>query len=188
MQTLRLDASRLDDLIVALKGWGPVWSPIETEPGVFNLQRLEDVSEARPDVLRTVIPFKKLLLPPSFNMVSGGFAELGSTEAVSQENERGSQVFFGAHACDVHALKILDLLYLSDYVDPYYAANRAGLLVAGYVERGRRLRSRADSARRGFSGHGGDIERRRCRARFPGPLHARLSRRHSRIPGEAQRP
>lgn len=132
MQTLRLEAERLDDLIVALKGWGPVWAPVETELGVFNLQPLEDVSEARPDVLRTVIPFKKLLLPPSFSMTKGGFAEVGSSEAVMSENERGPQVFFGAHACDVHALKILDLLYLSDYIDPYYAANRDKLLVVAY--------------------------------------------------------
>ena len=41
-------------------------------------------------------------------------------------------MFFGAHACDIHALKILDLLYLSDYVDPYYAENRNALLVVGY--------------------------------------------------------
>jgi sulfhydrogenase subunit beta (sulfur reductase) len=41
-------------------------------------------------------------------------------------------VLFGAHACDIHALKILDLLYLSDYADPYYSANRSDLLVVGY--------------------------------------------------------
>ena len=31
-----------------------------------------------------------------------------------------------------HALKILDLLYLSDFVDPYYAANREALVVVAY--------------------------------------------------------
>ena len=53
------------------------------------MQPLEDVAQARPDALRTVIPFKKLLLPPSFTMMAGEFAEVGSVETVAGENERG---------------------------------------------------------------------------------------------------
>ena len=132
MQTLRLDASKLPEFLNGLLEWGPVWAPVETAPGVFNLQPLEDVTQARPDALRTVIPFKKLLLPPSFTMMTGEFAEVGNVETATVENERGPQVFFGAHACDVHALKILDLLYLSNYIDPYYAVNREKLLVVAY--------------------------------------------------------
>jgi sulfhydrogenase subunit beta (sulfur reductase) len=132
MQTLRLEASRLQGFVTALTDWGEVWAPVETAPGVFSLEALADVSQARPDVLRTVIPFKKLLLAPAFSMISGGFSEVAGPTTAAGGNGRGPQVFFGAHACDVHALKILDLLYLSDYVDPYYAANRAALLVVGY--------------------------------------------------------
>jgi len=112
--------------------WGPVWAPVETAPGNFKLQVLEDVSQARPAALRTVIPFKKLLLAPSFTMMKGGFAEIGEIDTAPGEPGRGPHVFFGAHACDIHALKILDLLYLSNYVDPYYAANRERLLVIAY--------------------------------------------------------
>ncbi len=46
------------------------------------------------------------------------------------DNDAGPQVLFGAHACDIDALKILDLLYLSDYPDPYYRRNREQLVVA----------------------------------------------------------
>ena len=69
MQTLRLDASQLGALTSALMRWGPVWAPIETEPGVFTLQVVGDETVARPDVLRTVIPFIKLLLPTSITDV-----------------------------------------------------------------------------------------------------------------------
>jgi sulfhydrogenase subunit beta (sulfur reductase) len=79
-----------------------------------------------------VIPFKKLLLPPSFAMMRGGFRSTGPVELGSPESAPCPQVFFGAHACDIHALKILDLLFLSGYVDPYYAANRKNLLVVGH--------------------------------------------------------
>ena len=129
MQTLRLEASRLNDFIRHLMGWGPVWAPVEDPSGAFRLEILEDAEEARPDALRTVIPFKKLLLLPSFATVRGGFGDAGLSDL---DPSRGPQVFFGAHACDVHALKILDLLYLSDFVDPYYAENRNALLVVGF--------------------------------------------------------
>jgi sulfhydrogenase subunit beta (sulfur reductase) len=132
VQTLRLDAQRLPEFLNRLLEWGTVWAPVETDPGMFTLQALEDPSEARPDALRTVIPFKKLLLAPSFAMMRGRFAGAGGVETGSPGDGRGPQVFFGAHACDVHALKILDLLYLSHYIDPYYAANRERLLVVAY--------------------------------------------------------
>jgi sulfhydrogenase subunit beta (sulfur reductase) len=132
MQTLRLDARRLPDFVGALMNWGTVWAPVETTSGLFTLQLLEDVSCARPDALRTVVPFKKLLLAPSFTMVKGEFAETGGHESGAVDSDGRPQVFFGAHACDVHALKILDLLYLSHYIDPYYAAKRENLLVVAY--------------------------------------------------------
>jgi sulfhydrogenase subunit beta (sulfur reductase) len=132
MQTLRLEGSRLQGFVNALTDWGEVWAPVETAPGIFSLEVLKDVSQARPDVLRTVIPFKKLLLAPTTTMISGSFAEVAGPTGAAGGNGRGPQVFFGAHACDVHALKILDILYLSDFVDPFYAANRKELLVIGY--------------------------------------------------------
>ena len=132
MQTLRLDATRLLDFIGFLMDRGPVWAPVETEEGIFTLQQLEDPSHARPDALRTVVPFKKLLLAPGFTMMRGAFAGTGGIETESVDADQRPQVFFGAHACDVHALKILDLLYLSHYVDPFYAAKRENLMVVGY--------------------------------------------------------
>jgi sulfhydrogenase subunit beta (sulfur reductase) len=112
--------------------WGPVWAPVENGRGSFTLQALEDPSQARPDALRTVVPFKKLLLAPSFTMVRGEFGAAAGIDDGADDSDHQMQVFFGAHACDVHALKILDLLYLSDYVDPYYAAMREKLLVIAY--------------------------------------------------------
>ena len=132
MQTLRLEAERLPDLLEALMERGPVWAPVETSLGSFSLQVLEDALLARPDALRTIVPFKKLLLAPSFTMVSGEFGQPGGLGEAGDETDHRLQVFFGAHACDVHALKILDLLYLSHYVDPYYATKRENLLVVAY--------------------------------------------------------
>lgn len=130
MQTLRLDARRLPDLIRHLMTVGQVWAPVEKGPNRFNLEVIDDPARARPEVLRTAVPFKKLLLPPRLTMISGEFG--GTGEAGACEPAAGRQILFGAHACDVHALKILDVLYLSNYVDPYYAARRERLMVVEY--------------------------------------------------------
>jgi sulfhydrogenase subunit beta (sulfur reductase) len=129
MQSLRLDAALLPDLIEALKEWGTVWAPVEKAPGIFSLQPIDDVSQARPDALRTILPFKKLLTRPRFTMVERG-ADGPARE--SSDNDAGPLVLFGVHACDIHALRILDMVHLSEYEDGYYARNRARLTVVGY--------------------------------------------------------
>ena len=130
MQTFRMNSTLLPELLEALKCWGRVWAPVERAPGVFSLEVIDDdVGRARPEALRTIVPFKKLLLKPRFAMLSG---RTGETPTDPHDNDAGAQVLFGVHACDVHALKILDLLYLTDYADPYYQRNREQLVVIGY--------------------------------------------------------
>jgi sulfhydrogenase subunit beta (sulfur reductase) len=129
MQTLRMNAGLLSSFLEALKAFGTLVAPVERSPGVFALEAIDDVSRARPDALRTILPFKKLLLRPRFVMLErrqGKYTEDGA------DNDLGPVVYFGAHSCDIHALRILDLLYLSDYVDPYYKRNRDRLTVVGY--------------------------------------------------------
>jgi sulfhydrogenase subunit beta (sulfur reductase) len=130
MQILRMKTGLLDELVKVLRLWGRVWAPVERDAGLFTLEVVDDdVGRARPDALRTVLPFKKLLLGPRFTMLRSGF---DGSAVECDDNDAGPQVFFGAHACDIHALKILDLLYLSDYPDPYYRRNRAQLVVVGF--------------------------------------------------------
>jgi len=129
MQTFRMNQAHLPDLLEALKGWGTLWAPVERGHGAYSLEAVDDVDRICPEALRTIIPFKKLLLKPAFSMLETG--EDG-TPMFSGDNDMGRQVLFGVHACDVHALRILDLLYLSDYVDPYYQRNREQLTVVAY--------------------------------------------------------
>jgi sulfhydrogenase subunit beta (sulfur reductase) len=129
LQTLRLHGQLLPDLLETLKTWGTLWAPIERSDNVFELGQIDSADQARPDALRTILPFKKLLLPPSFAMLEG--TACGAPRQ-SLEREAHSTVFFGAHPCDIHALRILDLLYLSNYVDPFYQRSRDALVVVGY--------------------------------------------------------
>jgi sulfhydrogenase subunit beta (sulfur reductase) len=124
-----MSSEHLPSFVESLKRWGALYAPVERGRDVYSLQEIDDVARARPDALRTILPFKKLLLKPQFRMLerdgSGPVRE-------SADNDRGPLVFYGAHPCDVHALKILDLLYLSDYPDPYYQRNRQAMTVVGY--------------------------------------------------------
>jgi sulfhydrogenase subunit beta (sulfur reductase) len=129
MQTLTMPTRHLPELLEALKGWGAVWAPVHHGGDDYRLEIIHDVLQARPDALRTTLPFKKLLLKPSFVMLEG---PVGGVPVDPGDNACGDQVLFGAHPCDIHALKILDLLYLGDYTDPYYQANRRRLTVVGY--------------------------------------------------------
>jgi sulfhydrogenase subunit beta (sulfur reductase) len=119
----------LPNLLEGLAPWGDLWAPVERHEGVFSLERISEPADARPDALRTIVPFKKLLLKPRFTILES--RQDGSVTEGS-DNSHGPAVFFGAHACDIHALRILDLLYLSDYVDPYYRHNRENLTVIGH--------------------------------------------------------
>lgn len=129
MQTVTMKAESLHEFLEALKAWGTLWAPVKKAEKVFSLEAIDDVSAARPDALTTIIPFKKLLLKPKFTMME---ASPSGPAVEKTDNENGPQVLFGVHACDIHSLRILDLLYLTDFIDPYYAENRAGLTVVGY--------------------------------------------------------
>ena len=130
MQTLRMKTEFLPTLLQGLKPWGTLYTPVERAPGVFSLEAIgDDVSRARPDALRTIVPFKKLILKPRFAMLE---QREGGLPAESADNDLPPRVFFGAHACDIHALKITDLMYLTDFADPYYRKNRESLTVVGY--------------------------------------------------------
>ncbi len=129
MQTLRIHKESVPAFVEALKAWGTLYAPVERGKSDFSIEQIDDVSKVRPEAVRTLLPFKKLLLKPKFTMlaqVADGSASIG------QDNDSETRVYYGAHPCDIHALKILDLMYLSDFEDPFYKRNREHLTIVGY--------------------------------------------------------
>jgi sulfhydrogenase subunit beta (sulfur reductase) len=119
----------LSSLLEGLRAWGTLYAPVERGHGAYSLEPIDDVGKARPEALRTIVPFKKLLLRPCFTMVE---TTDGAPSREGIDNDPSPKVFFGAHACDIHSLKILDMLYMTDFVDPYYRKNRENLTVVAY--------------------------------------------------------
>lgn len=129
MQTLRMKEGLFGDFLAGLKAFGRIVAPVERAPGVFSLEIVEDLKAVKPEALRTILPIKKFLLRPRFCMLEG---KVGNGAELSRDNAWGPLVYVGAHACDIHALKILDQLFLGGYPDPYYEMNRKNLTVIGY--------------------------------------------------------
>jgi len=130
MQTMKMKNELMSAFLEGLKHWGRLWGPVEKEKSVFSLEPIDDVSMVRPDALRTILPPKKLLLKPAFTMLESG--PDGRETRDCGDNYQGKTVLFGIHACDIHGLGIMDMLYLTDYIDTYYEENRRNLTIIGY--------------------------------------------------------
>lgn len=129
MQTLKMRTELLSEFLEGLKNWGELWAPVERAPSVFAFDVIDDVERVRPDALRTILPPKKLLLKPRFAMMEKAAGAPGLSDP--GDNSYGPLVLFGLHACDIHGLEILDMLYLTDFSDSYYQENRKNLITIG---------------------------------------------------------
>ena len=58
------------------------------------------------------------------------FRNNGGVEVEAHLNET-KRVIWGIRPCDLYGLKFLDMVYLSDYVDPYYQARRSNTILLG---------------------------------------------------------
>jgi len=78
---------------------------------------------------RTWIPPKKFFLKPSEEI----FRIYEDREEVYEEVVESEEiVIFGVHSCDIHALKLLDKVYLDEYPDKYYRLRRENTLIIGW--------------------------------------------------------
>jgi len=127
MRVVRLQKDNLTKLYTLLKEFGEVWAPIKNgERFVYN--RLTGVHELSLSKLpnRTILPLKKLLLPPKFNMF-----KFTKTSYEYSSEPVPSRVVVGVHPCEIHAVNIMDRFYSTDYVDEFYFQRRNKLIIIG---------------------------------------------------------
>ncbi len=118
MKAFKMKRENLDDFLRAIKPFGTLWGPVKSGDQ-FALEKVNDYSEIDLTALRTKIPFKKLLFPPTFSMFS--FHE-ENIQPVLEDLPK--QVIFGLHPCDIHGLMIMDSFFSMHYPDPYYMERR----------------------------------------------------------------
>ena len=96
--------------------------PIESA-GQVNFGTWTEASTVRLDMLKTVKSAKGAFFPQVEDMIhfhmQGKAIEINPTEVMDEDF-----VIFGVRACDARSFELLDRVFLSDPVDPFYAARR----------------------------------------------------------------
>jgi len=125
MRILKLKKSDLLSFLGAISGQAELWAPVKKdEKHVF--ERVSDFSKIELQTTRTIIPPKKIMVPPSFNMFH--FNESDYKEDFSHITKK---ILFGIHPCDIHGLLTLDKLFTQEYPDPYYLKARKNTVILG---------------------------------------------------------
>lgn len=122
-----LHKDHVPDLVRGLATEYEVIGPVAKEDK-FVFAPLADVSQLRLDYDTTLLPPKRWFLPNEECLLQFDLVD----ESVTSEGiVAPPRVLFGLHACDVHALQLLDKVFLTGTVDPYYEARRAATVVIG---------------------------------------------------------
>jgi sulfhydrogenase subunit beta (sulfur reductase) len=102
-----------------------VSGPVE-ENGGYAFKVIEDPSELRLDYPTTILPPKKFLLPTKETLFEFDKGGNGTVQAPFVEPRT---VIFGVHTCDLHAIQLLDHVFTTGHVDPYYTMRRKQTLI-----------------------------------------------------------
>ncbi len=117
----------LTEFVASLQNQYEVTGPVARE-NKFVFARIADPAQLRLDYSTTILPPKKTFLPQAETLfkfeMSGDFA----AQPVFDPQPR---VLFGAHTCDIHALKLLDGAFKKDYRDAHYFSRRDHTLIVG---------------------------------------------------------
>lgn len=124
MRYAKLAKADLPKLFQDLKAYGEVFAPVE-ERGKVVFRKVETLKEVKMDYTRTLLPPKKLFLPPEEEILSY------DGESYAEKLDGGRAVLFGVHACDINGLLKLDRVFLDTPRDEYYARRRENTLIVG---------------------------------------------------------
>lgn len=128
MKILKMAKRDLDFFASVLPAFGEVYAPVQRGKG-FVFDKPSVWSEVRMDYTRTILPPKKLLLPPRETTFSFD-PDKGFTDNLAEASK--PVVLFGVHPYDIYGLNILDRVYAeAKFPDPYYIARRRATVVIG---------------------------------------------------------
>jgi len=108
--------------------FGQIYAPTKEGEGSFIFAPVKDLSKIALNYTRTILPLKKYFFKPVDIMFD--FSVDKGYELPAEESHK-KYAIFGVHPCDIHALKILDLVFGGRYVDSYYFARRSKAVIIG---------------------------------------------------------
>lgn len=90
---------------------------------------IKDLKELDTDYKKTTIaPAKKLLFPPTEELVE---YEVGEMIKIKPLIESSEKILFGIDACDINGMNFLDWIFSTEFIDENYFAKRRKLIVIG---------------------------------------------------------
>jgi len=124
---LKLPIPRLGELFSRIDGERALYLPLEAN-GQVSFGRWRPEAAPRLDYLCSARPAKDFFFPQTENLAL--FERKGKELRIEENRDPGAPfVVFGARACDVASMEILDKVFLSDPVDSFYQAKRQNGLV-----------------------------------------------------------
>jgi sulfhydrogenase subunit beta (sulfur reductase) len=125
MRIVKLKKENLNVFLEAVSAGGELWAPVKKGPK-HAFAPIQDLGQIELVTTRTILPPKKLMVPPSFTM----FTMRGNEyrETLTHVKRR---ILFGIHPCDIHGLLTLDKLFMQNFPDPYYIEARKATLILG---------------------------------------------------------
>ncbi|MDP2209145.1 MAG: 4Fe-4S dicluster domain-containing protein [Bacteroidota bacterium] len=128
MKILKLPKTNFKLFMEGLQNYGEVHVPKKKSSQSFVFGPMENTSEIAMDYLRTINPPKKYFFKPKDTLFNFSSTK-GFTEVIEDSDKK--IVLFGLHPCDIHGLKILDIVFGTNYPDKYYFARRKNVIVIG---------------------------------------------------------
>jgi len=128
MRIVILPKENLAEFIGHLRSFGELHAPTKRGEKSLVFAPVSDLSEIELNYTRTILPLKKYFFKATdvmFNFCAEKGYELPAEEADKK------YVIFGVHPCEIHGLKILDLVFGGRYVDTYYFARRSKVAIIG---------------------------------------------------------
>ena len=128
MRMVILPKEKLLEFIGHLCSFGELHAPVKTGEKSYMFAPVADSSDIELSYTRTILPLKKYFFKP-VDVMFNFCATRGYETPVEETNAK--RVIFGVHPCDIHGLKILDLVFGGKYVDGYYFARRSKAAIVG---------------------------------------------------------
>jgi len=93
----------------------------------YIFEELTDPSQLSLDYTTTILPPKKFLLPPKETLFQ--FTKDGQGTKLTPVEDTHATVIFGVHACDLHAIQLIDRFFEQDHPDQAYRCRRAATTI-----------------------------------------------------------
>jgi sulfhydrogenase subunit beta (sulfur reductase) len=115
----------LSDFVSRLLPSYRIGGPVQKNGG-YAFEIISHPEELQLNYPTTILPPKKLLMPVKETLFEIENAQSGKIKLPEQERPT---VIFGVHACDVHAIQLLDQVFSTGQVDPNYINRRRNTII-----------------------------------------------------------